>query len=172
MRYLLISHTPFLFDEFPFGEQMVFRNETFTATRTKAFSEALQSLGESARINLTLWMLVTDATPEDVLNRLKERLRVHLEIEDAGDILIIETPNFVGYASNEAIAQVKALSKIEVIPNKSTSSITEAPSILTSYSSSKTGRNEWFEKLAKLWGVKSTDALIRRVPGSFESGKR
>jgi hypothetical protein len=112
MRHIFIAHTPFLLEEFPCGKETVLKHNLRTPQRTKLLAATLNSLGKAVRLNHTLWLLSTDHLPSDVLNRLQQSLASLLNIEEAGDIFVIEASDFAATTSIDIAAQLQTICKV------------------------------------------------------------
>ena len=172
MRQVFITHTPHLLEEFLFNETL-WKHKDRTPTRTSILIEALQSLGRAVRLNLTLWLLATEHSVDEVHKRIQERLKPHVSLDSVGDIFVIEVADFVGTTSQDTIAQVQSICEVRSTPNPST---TASPA--SSTSTSKPKRVDPIvepsrrEQLAEEYGIKPTDAMFWRLPGSYEGGRR
>src|SRR4051812_4709956 len=114
MRHVLIAHTPHLLEEFLLYGML--RKEKDTALRTRILTEALHSLGRAVRVNLTLWLLVTEHPVDEVHKRIQERLKPHVNLDSVGDIFVIEASDFVATTSDEAIEQVRTICDVSSTP--------------------------------------------------------
>ena len=152
---------------------MFLKHEIRTPLRTTVFLDALQSLGRVLRVNRTLWLLVTEHSSTHVLDSVQARLKCESRIDDAGDIFVIDASAFAGSTSQETVTQIQAVLDGVLTPpplgggsNKKTATKSKAVGI---FPFDKQSRNE---QIAEEYGIKTTDAMFRKVSGSFESKKR
>jgi hypothetical protein len=173
MKNIFIAHTPLLLEEFPFSDTMFFKHEVRTPKRTAIFTEALQSLGSAVRINLTLWLLATEHSASEVSDRILNRLKAESRTDDAGDIFVIEADTIACTTSQDTANQVQAIFDGGAIPISQAQPPPKTPANLpkkkVSFPFAKLSRRE---QIAEEYGIKPTDAMLRKVTGSFESGKR
>lgn len=172
MRYVFITHTPHLLEEFLLDETL-WKHKDRTSARTSILIETLQSLGRFVRLNLTLWLLATEHSVDEVHKRIQERLKPHVRLDSVGDIFVIEVADFVGTTSQDTIAQVQSICEVQSTPNPSMNAL---PTSLTSPPKPKRAvpitEQSRREQLAEEYGIKPTDAMFWRLPGSYEGGRR
>lgn len=173
MRHVFVTHTPHLLEEFPLGETLLQKHQERTPIRTSILIETLQSLGRAVRLNLTLWLLATEHSADDVHERIHERLKPHVDFNSAGDIFVIEAADVVFTTSQDTITQMQGVCDVCSFPNPSGTplppSSTSAPKLEPVAPTVEQSRREL---LAEEYGIKPTDAMFWRLPGSYESGKR
>ena len=152
---------------------MFMKHEVRTPKRTAVLIEALQSLGRVLRINLTLWLLVTEHSAGDVSCKIQEKLKSESRSDDAGDIFVIDASAIACNTSEEVAGQLESVffgRKTYSSPAASRAKI--QPPISKSSHHVQSHNQTRREQIAEEYGVKPTDAMLRRVSGSFESGKR
>lgn len=172
MRQAFITHTPHLLEEFPLNEAL-WKHKDRTAARTSILLDALQSLGRPVRLNLTLWLLATEHSVDEVLKRIHERLKPHVSIDSVGDIFVIEVADFVGTTSRDTIAKVQSICEVRLTPNPfATAAPVSSPSTSSPKQVVPIAEPSRREQIAEEYGIKPTDAMFRRLPGSYEGGRR
>jgi len=176
MRNLFITHTGHLLQEFLVQDTLWALANDLTPQRTTALTEALASMGKFVRIDLTLWYLQTNLEPEDVLKRIRADVgKVPIPRpgirEDLGDVFVIEASDFSGRCSEEAIDKLGALCPVakEQTPRPTPAKPRpQLPEAAPQVQLTKLSRRE---ELAEELGVKPTDAMFWKMPGSYGSGK-
>lgn len=168
MRHIFITHTPHLLEEFPF-DGMVWKQQDRTPARTLLLSETLRSLGRTVRVNLTLWLVATEHSVEEVHNRIQECLKPHVSLDRAGDIFVIEAGDVVGTTSQDTMAQCQAI--LDVSSTQPMDSLAST-SVVKARRAPQDGRVSKQEHIAEDYGIKPTDAMFRRLPGSYGGGAR
>lgn len=111
MRLVFITHTPHLLEEFPL-DGTVWKHKDRTPARTHMLSEALQSLGRTVRINLSLWLVATEHSVDEVHRRIQESLQPHVSLDSVGDIFVIEARDFAGSTSQDTVAQCQTICEL------------------------------------------------------------
>lgn len=170
MRHIFVTHTPYLLEEFPLNG-MVWKHQDRTSARTLLLSETLRSLGRTVRVNLTLWLVATEHSVEEVHNRIQECLKPHVSLDRAGDIFVIEAGDVVGTTSQDTVAQCQTIlgvSSTQPMDSLASTSVATAGDKRVP----QDGRASKREQIAEDYGVKPTDAMFRRLPGSYGGGKR
>ena len=144
-----------------------------TPKRTAILTETLASLGRLVRINQTLWLVATEHSCDAVYARIHEQFKTQSGIEHTGDVLVVEASEFSGSASQEAISQIQTICDIQSTPlPPEPPPASKQVSIPLPRSEGIMGPQSRREQIAEEYGIKTTDAMFRKVSGSFESGKR
>ena len=174
MHYVFIAHTPLLLEEFPFNSEMLLKHKDRTANQTNALMETLRSLGRAVRVNLTLWLLATDHSVGEVHARIQDRLKAPASGRDSGDIFVIEASDFAGTTAKDTIAQIQTICEISSTDQSPVETSATRPPFIR-----KPGRRvpamddrSRREQVAEQYGIKPTDAMFWRLPGSYGSGRR
>lgn len=174
IHYIFVAHTPLLFEEFPCSNQILLKHKDRTQNQTNAFIEVLRTLGRSVRVNLTLWLLATEHSVSEVHDRIRAGLMSRGRVEHAGDIFVIEASDFAGSTSDETIAQIRTVCEVESMPQGPPAASRTMPVSISKSEGSvaRAAGQSRREQVAEKLGIKPTDAMFWRLPGSYGSGKR
>jgi len=171
MNHLFISHTPYLLDEFFLCENRWSHPER-TPQRTNLFLQILESLGPFKRINPTLWLLSTECSASETLDRIRCRLKESVDLETCGDIFVICSNGFAATSSLETGDLLRSIFPTLTCDNSEslkapTPSNTNKPTVQL-----KSAKRDMREEISEEYSIKPTDAMFWRMPGSFGHGKR
>lgn len=173
MNKLFIAHTPFLLEEFQFGDQGMLRHKTRTEKKTAALESTLRSAGIAARLNPTLWCLRTNFSATQVYERIIAAWNQFGDFDSSGDFFVINVNEFAGHSCDESLHEVlqRFDPNIEPILQKPTSRAKPIPSarVMKKASAEPIKPNGFIYYPTS---AKRTDVLRCALPGCYGMGKK
>ena len=173
MNHVFVAHTSLLLEEFQCTGDTMLTHRDRTPERTKILIEAMESLGRVVRINLTLWLILTEHSVTKVHNTIQDLLKSRLKLENFGDIFVIEASDFGGTTSHETIEKVQTICEVRWESHSPTPPPPKVPNpVHKSKRSPVSDEQSRREQIAKENNINPTDAMLWRIPGSYGNGKR
>ena len=178
MNHIFISTTgQFLEEVYHYKHGLVQSSRERTEKKTKAMMEELSSLGSYVRVGETLWFLLTTSSTGEVEGQISSGFerRFSLSDNDLGTMLVACVNEFtLSRTSVESLRTMESIIKADPsMPPDLHFQSEDMPSKTVDFNyPTRTQQPAKKQNKKKKHGVKSTDALLRRVSGSYGSGRR
>ena len=169
MRHIFVIHGPNVLGKTRITASVRAPQGTHESDRTIVLTTALNEAGRFTRISTTLWLLATELSVHAVLTEIQKQFQNRCPLEDGEDLVLIEASDFVASAPEHVIEQMRAIFHPQKTPQSRPVSAVVAPPKPKPSHKKKSSSSDWKKHTAKKLGVKPTDAMLLRLPGSYGS---